>query len=101
VKMTKLGWCIGIGFFLGCATASPPPSTTAQSGQSLQGTSSAPATATAKKNKKEGLVCESYKVTGSHISKEICRTKEQVERDREQAEKLLREADRARPAEGT
>jgi len=96
VKMTKLGWCIAAGFFLGCATASPPPTTTAQSAQNVQSTSKV-----AKKNPKKGLVCESYKVTGSHIRKEICRTPEQMKRDREQAEKLVREADRARPADGT
>jgi hypothetical protein len=102
--MTKLALCIGAGFFLGCATASP-------SSQSVQSTSTAQAplqqdgakvaTAKKKKNPKEGLICETYKVTGSHLRKEICRTKEQMERDREQADKLIREADRARPAEGT
>lgn len=105
MKMTKLGWCIGIGLFLGCATSSPTPTTTSQSAQSVQ---SAPGTqqqdgtkvAAAKKNKKEGLVCETYKVTGSHLRKEVCRTKEQMERDREQAEKLIREGDRYRPGEG-
>lgn len=102
MKIMKLGLCIGAGLFLGCATASP----TAQSAQS---TSTAQATqqkngakvASAKKDPKEGLICESYKVTGSHIRKQICRTKEQAEREREQAEKLLRDADRARPSEGT
>jgi len=98
VKMTKLGWCIAAGFFLGCATASPPPSTTSQR---VQSTSSAPVATAKKKNKKEGLVCESYKVTGSHIRKEICRTPEQMKRDREEAEKLVRDADRTRPSEGT
>jgi len=98
VKMMKLGWCIAAGFFLGCATASPPPATTSQS---VQRTSSAPVATAKKKNKKEGLICESYKVTGSHIRKEICRTPEQAKREREQAEKLVRDADRARPSEGT
>ena len=101
MKMMKLGWCIAAGFFLGCATASPPPSTTSQSTQSVQSTSSAPVATAKKKNKKEGLICESYKVTGSHIRKEICRTPEQAKREREQAEKLMRDADRARPSEGT
>jgi len=105
--MSKLAWCIGAGIFLGCATAAP-------SAKSEQSTSTAQATQPAaqqqdgakvalakKKPPKEGLICESYKVTGSHIRKEVCRTKEQAERDRQQAEKLLQEADRARPADGT
>jgi hypothetical protein len=100
--MMKLALCIGAGLFVGCATTSP-------SSQNAQSTSTAQAslqqdgakTALAKKKtSKEGLICESYKVTGSHIRKEICRTKEQVERDRKQAEALMREADRARPADG-
>jgi gas vesicle protein len=101
--MMKLGWLVGAGLLIGCATASPPPQqTTAQSTQSAQGTQNKNGTqvATAKKTQKKELICESYKMTGSHIRKEVCRTKEQIAADRAQAEKLLREADRARPAEG-
>lgn len=102
MKMMKLVLCIGAGLFLGCATTLPSP-------QGAQNTSTAQAplkqdgaqVASAKKKApREGLICESYQVTGSHIRKEICRTKEQMQRDREQAERLMREAERARPAEG-
>ena len=102
MKMMKLALCIGAGLFLGCATTSP-------SSQNAQSTSTAQAplkqggakvASAKKKTPKEGLICESYKITGSHIRKEVCRTKEQVAREREQAERLLREADRARPSEG-
>jgi hypothetical protein len=84
---------MGVGLFLGCATASPPeqtPSTTTQAAK----------TAPTKKVAKKDLICESYKVTGSHIRKEVCRTKEQMDAEREQAEQLIRQGDRLRPGEG-
>jgi hypothetical protein len=91
VKLSNLVWCIGAGIFLGCATTPQAP---------LQQDGAKVASATAKKDPKEGLICEKYKVTGSHITKEICRTKEQAVRDRQQAEKMLQEADKFRPGEG-
>lgn len=85
--------------FLGCATASPSPATAPQS---VQSTSSAPDTqqkdgtevAAAKKNMREGLICETYKPTGTMMKREVCRTPEQMKTDREAAETLLRESQR-------
>ena len=88
MKMMKLGWCIVAVFFLGCATASPPPATASQS---VQSTSSAPGT---KNDPREGKVCEVYKVTGTQMNREVCRTPEEVKAEREAAEKLIRDSQR-------
>lgn len=41
-----------------------------------------------------GLVCEQRKVTGSNRVQRVCRTQEQVERERREAEDLLRRSQR-------
>jgi hypothetical protein len=95
VKMTRLGWCVGVGLFLGCATASPPPESTATKAQSTQKDSTA--TATAKKDPDKTLVCDSETVTGTRIPKKICRTQTQMDSDREAAEKTIRDGNPNRP----
>gem|GEM_PF-2443639 len=91
------GWVM-MGLFLGCATAAPPqqaPSTAGQStaAQSTQKEEKAPV-ADAKKEKDSELVCESIAVTGSRIPKKVCRTVRQIEQEREQAEKAIRDSDK-------
>jgi len=51
----------------------------------------------------EELVCRRERVTGTHISKKVCRTKSQLEADRIEAENYMRRmkiAPSALPAEG-
>jgi hypothetical protein len=102
VKMTRFGWCLGVGLFLGCATASPPPqnaTATATSTQSVQSDSSAKkdGAAVATKDDPNKLVCESETLTGTRIPKKICRSQRQIDAEREAAEKAVRDGNRNRP----
>lgn len=94
LKMTRLGWCTGVGLFLGCATASPPPqSTSADPAAQKDGA----AVAAAKQDPDKTLICESETVTGTRIPKKICRTQQQMDSDREAAEKAVRDGNPNRP----
>jgi hypothetical protein len=92
--MTRLGWCAGVGLFLGCATASPPPQPTSAA-QSTQ--KDGAAAATAKQDPDQTLICESETVTGTRIPKKVCRTQRQVDAEREAAEKAVRDGNPNRP----
>jgi hypothetical protein len=98
VHSKRFGGWVMMGLLLGCATAAPPqqapstaaPSTAAPSTQKDEKV----AAADAKKDKDSTLVCESVSVTGSRIPKKVCRTVRQIEQEREQAEKAIRDADK-------
>jgi vancomycin resistance protein YoaR len=90
-----LGGVVMMGLVIGCATATPAqqaPSATAQ-GQQADKTAVADAK-DAKKDPDRTLICESVKVTGSHIPRKVCRTARQVQEEREAAEKAIRDADK-------
>jgi hypothetical protein len=91
MKRTRLGGVAMMGLFLGCATASPQqtPSATAQGTQKSEA-----AAADAKQDPEDALICEEVPMTGSHIPRKICRTARQIKKEREQAQKAVREADR-------
>ncbi|KZN51129.1 hypothetical protein [Pseudoalteromonas luteoviolacea] len=41
-------------------------------------------------NAKSGLICDREAVTGTRFTKKRCRTKEQIERDEDEAKEMLR-----------
>lgn len=86
------GW-MWMGLMLGCATAAPPPQAPGTTAQSAQKEEKA-AAADAKQDPDRTLICESVAVTGSHIPRKTCRTLRQVEKEREQAQKSVQEADK-------
>jgi hypothetical protein len=82
VKKTS---CVGvamIGLLLGCATAAPPPAPTG-SAQAAQQDKTAAA------DPDNELVCEEVPITGSHLPQRVCRTRRQIQREREAAQKAL------------
>lgn len=86
------GGVMWMGLMLGCATAAPPqqaPGATAQGTQQDKA-----AAAEAKKDPDKTLICESVPVTGSHIPRKVCRTARQVEKEREDAQKAVQNADK-------
>ncbi len=98
MKRMILGGVVMMGLVMGCATATPAqqaPSATAQ-GQQADKTAVADAkdAKDAKKDPDNALICESTKVTGSHIPRKVCRTARQVQEERESAEKAIRDADK-------
>lgn len=103
VKAKTPGWLAAVGLILGCATASPPPQSASGAAPSTQAQAvtgdpdaqkpEASGTAVAKKDK-DKLVCESVQVTGSRIPKRVCRTQQQIDQERESAQKALRESER-------
>jgi hypothetical protein len=97
------GWVAAVGLILGCATASPPPQNASAAAPSTQtqavaadsgGQKAAGSGTAVAKNDKDKLVCTSEQVTGSRIPKRVCRTQEQIDRERESAQKALRESER-------
>jgi hypothetical protein len=93
VKKTISGGMVMMGLILGCATAAPPqqsPGTAAAQSQQAEKT----AVADAKKDPDTTLICEDVPMTGSHIPRKVCRTLRQVESEREQAQKAVRDADK-------
>ena len=95
-KKSLGGWML-MGLMLGCASApQPQPAlapTTTQSAQGAQ-TGEKVADASAKQDPDRTLICESVPVTGSHIPRKTCRTLRQVEKEREQAQKSIQDADK-------
>lgn len=87
------GGVMWMGLMLGCATAAPPQQASGATAQSTQQEEKA-AAADAKKNPDTTLICESVAVTGSHIPRKVCRTARQVEKEREDAQKAIQNADK-------
>lgn len=87
------GGVMWMGLMLGCATASPPQQASGATAQSTQQEEKV-AAADAKKNPDTTLICESVAVTGSHIPRKVCRTARQVEKEREDAQKAVQNADK-------
>ncbi len=78
--------CVGVammGLLLGCATAAPPPAPTGSAQAAQQDKAAAPADAD------NELVCEEVPITGSHLPQRVCRTRRQIQREREAAQKAL------------
>lgn len=86
------GWML-MGLMLGCATAAPPQQASGATAQSTQ-TEEKAAAADAKKSPDQTLICESVAVTGSHIPRKVCRTARQVEKEREDAQRAVQNADK-------
>jgi hypothetical protein len=82
-----------MGVMLGCATAAPPQQAPGATAQSVQKEEKV-AAADAKQDPDKTLICESVPVTGSHIPRKTCRTLRQVEKEREQAQKAIQDADK-------
>jgi hypothetical protein len=90
-----LGGVVMMGLFLGCATATPAQQASSATAQDPQAEKTAVADAKdAKQDPDRTLICESIKVTGSHIPRKVCRTARQVQEEREAAEKAIRDADK-------
>jgi hypothetical protein len=87
------GGVMWMGLMLGCATATPPPQSPDATAQSTQKEEKV-AAADAKKESDKALICESVAVTGSHIPRKVCRTARQVEKEREDAQKAVQNADK-------
>ena len=81
-----------IGLVLGCATAAPPQQSSGATAQGQQADKTQ--VAEVKKDPDSTLICEEVPVTGSHIPRKICRTLRQVQQERDQAEKAVRDADK-------
>jgi len=97
VKKKSLGGWMLMGLMVGCASApqpqrAPAPTTT-QSAEGAQ-TGEKVAAAGSKQDPDRTLICESTPVTGSHIPRKTCRTLRQVEKEREQAQKSVQDADK-------
>lgn len=75
-----------MGLVLGCATASPSQQGAGTSGQDQQKEKAA---ADAKKALERTLICEDVPVTGSHIPRKVCRTPEQVKKEREESQRTM------------
>lgn len=86
------GGVMWVGLMLGCATAAPPPQSPDATAQ--QSTQQQEKAADAKKDPDKTLICESVAVTGSHIPRKVCRTARQVEKEREDAQKAVQNADK-------
>lgn len=93
MQSKSFGGLMLMGLMLGCVTAPPPPQGSGATAQSTQMEEKA-ATADAKKNPDQTLICESVAVTGSHIPRKVCRTARQVEKEREDAQKAVQNADK-------
>lgn len=87
MKRTRFAGLAVMGFILGCATGSPSQQAPEASAQGAQKDKAA--VAQASKDPNNELVCEEVEVTGSHIPRRICRTRKQVDQEREQAQKAL------------
>lgn len=92
MKRMSFGGVVMMGLFLGCATAAPPPQASGSTAQGLEKDQAA--TATAKKDSDKTLICEDVPMTGSHIPRKVCRTKRQVDQEREQAQKAVHDSER-------
>jgi hypothetical protein len=75
MKTTVFAWAVGLSLVFGCATPS---------GQQA----SAGAVSDAKQKEAEsGLICEDQRVTGSNMSRRVCRKASEVEREREKTQR--------------
>jgi hypothetical protein len=89
------GMVVMMGLVLGCATATPPQQTPSSTAQGQQAEKTAVADAKdAKKDPGSTLICESVRVTGSHIPRKVCRTARQIEEEREAAQKAMQNAEK-------
>ncbi|WP_187323527.1 hypothetical protein [Stigmatella aurantiaca] len=81
--MRKTQWVLGmgVGVLLACASAQPQRTAVAEASQD------------------KNLICEEVPVTGSHIPRRVCRTAQQIQDEREQAQKERREANRTQTSE--
>lgn len=82
-------------FFLAsaCATSSAPAGSSALKAQ----TSATPQSKTVAADDDDKLICEMERPVGSNIPKRVCRTKAQMDREREAAQEQMREATRPGP----
>jgi hypothetical protein len=98
VKVIRIACAIGLGLTLGCATSSAHGRDESATGAELRegataDTDSATADGTDKaKQDPNSLVCQSVRVTGSHLPKRVCRTVAQIEQEREAARKAAERA---------
>jgi hypothetical protein len=88
------GGVMWMGLMLGCATAAPQQQSSDATAQQTSQQEQKVAAADAKKNPDTTLICESVAVTGSHIPRKVCRTVRQVEKEREDAQKAVQNADK-------
>lgn len=92
MKRTMFRVVVMMGLFLGCATAAPPQQAQGATAQGQQADQAQ--VAEAKKDPDKTLICEEVPVTGSHIPRKICRTVQQMQKERDQAEKAIRDGDK-------
>jgi hypothetical protein len=81
--MKRMAFVAWVGLILAISCTTPAGSTRV-----------ADATAEAAESQDGSLICETQKRTGSHIPRRVCRTREQVEQERLQAEEMIRRAER-------
>ncbi|KFE69202.1 hypothetical protein [Hyalangium minutum] len=93
MQSKSFGGLMLMGLMLGCATAAPPPQASGTTAQGTQKEEKA-AAADAQKNPDPTLICESVAVTGSHIPRKVCRTARQVEKERDDAQRAVQNADK-------
>jgi hypothetical protein len=91
-----------VGF--GCASSTPPPSAPpaqtecAEPGEARIDKPKGEEVATTEETKAENSdqpICKMEQVIGSNMRKRVCRTREQIERDRREAQEMSRRAARA------
>lgn len=84
--------CLGVVLALGCATTAPAP-TQAQPAAQAAADGGTPQQAVAA-NARPKQVCVNEQVTGSRISRRVCRSEAAAEAEREAAQKQVREAEK-------
>ena len=92
MKRMISGVVVMMGLAAGCATSAPTQQASGPTAQTQQAEKTA--AADAKKDPGKTLICEEVAVTGSHIPRKICRTVQQAQKEREQAEKAIRDSDK-------
>jgi hypothetical protein len=96
VKFFLVPLCL-VGF--ACASSSSPPETSGHVASASTETQAAPATAettggeeVASNTDDDRPVCKMEETIGSHMKKRICRSREQIEREKREAQKMSRRA---------